>query len=81
MQAWLALFSAEVEEGKSEGGRPTGTAAEEGANQVPLPVTPTDCQGKHLDENMAAALRKKQIQITNASSQKWSKRRTVRERV
>ena len=55
-QAWLARFSAEVEEGKPEGGQAAGSAFEEGANQVPSPVTPADWQSTHLDENIDDAL-------------------------
>ena len=56
MQAWLARPCAEVEEEKLEArGQPTEPASEEGANQVPSPVTPADLQGKHLDDNMGDA--------------------------
>ena len=40
------------EEHPEAGGKPTEPAAEEGANQVPLPVTPADWLGKRLDEHL-----------------------------
>ena len=56
-EASLARLSAEVEEQKAGAeGQHTEPAAAEGANQVPSPVTPTEWQGKHLDENMDDAL-------------------------
>ena len=48
-RSW-AWFSIEVKEEKREEEQPTGSATDEGANQVPSPVTPTDWQGNNLNE-------------------------------
>ena len=49
--AWCVRFGAEVEEEKQGGaGLLAGSAAEEGSNLVPSPVTLADWQDKHLDE-------------------------------